>query len=93
MRSLASSVARSSSADLTRTHEPGANADGWPSGSRGGGGLIRRLMPDLTPSPRSSRPRTRPTRVWAPMMSARWQLRGSAYAYFMSDRYPPWEWG
>jgi Domain of unknown function (DUF4389) len=23
----------------------------------------------------------------------RWQLRGSAYAYFMSDRYPPWEWG
>jgi hypothetical protein len=23
----------------------------------------------------------------------RWNLRGSAYAYFMSDRYPPWEWG
>jgi hypothetical protein len=23
----------------------------------------------------------------------RWNLRGSAYAYFMTDRYPPWVWG
>jgi hypothetical protein len=23
----------------------------------------------------------------------RWNLRGSAYAYFLSDRYPPWLWG
>jgi hypothetical protein len=23
----------------------------------------------------------------------RWNLRGSAYAYFLSDRYPPWIWG
>jgi Domain of unknown function (DUF4389) len=23
----------------------------------------------------------------------RWNIRGSAYAYFMVDRYPPWVWG
>jgi hypothetical protein len=23
----------------------------------------------------------------------RWNLRGSAYAYFMTERYPPWIWG
>jgi hypothetical protein len=23
----------------------------------------------------------------------RWNLRGNAYAYFMSERYPPWVWG
>jgi len=23
----------------------------------------------------------------------RWNVRGSAYAYFMSDRYPPFVWG
>jgi Domain of unknown function (DUF4389) len=23
----------------------------------------------------------------------RWNVRGSAYAYFMVDRYPPWVWG
>jgi Domain of unknown function (DUF4389) len=23
----------------------------------------------------------------------RWNLRGNAYAYFLSDRYPPWIWG
>jgi Domain of unknown function (DUF4389) len=23
----------------------------------------------------------------------RWNIRGSAYAYFMTDRYPPFEWG
>jgi hypothetical protein len=23
----------------------------------------------------------------------RWQLRGNAYAYWLSDRYPPWFWG
>jgi Domain of unknown function (DUF4389) len=23
----------------------------------------------------------------------RWNLRGNAYAYFLSDRYPPWVWG
>jgi Domain of unknown function (DUF4389) len=23
----------------------------------------------------------------------RWNLRGSAYAYFLTDRYPPWVWG
>jgi hypothetical protein len=23
----------------------------------------------------------------------RWQLRGNAYAYFATDRYPPWVWG
>ena len=23
----------------------------------------------------------------------RWNVRGNAYAYFMSDRYPPWVWG
>jgi hypothetical protein len=23
----------------------------------------------------------------------RWNIRGSAYAYFMSERYPPFVWG
>jgi hypothetical protein len=23
----------------------------------------------------------------------RWNIRGTTYAYFMVDRYPPWEWG
>jgi hypothetical protein len=27
------------------------------------------------------------------MPGLRWNLRGNAYAYFLSDRYPPWEWG
>jgi Domain of unknown function (DUF4389) len=27
------------------------------------------------------------------MPGFRWNLRGNAYAYFMSDRYPPFEWG
>jgi uncharacterized protein DUF4389 len=27
------------------------------------------------------------------MPGLRWHTRGSAYAYFMSDRYPPWVWG
>jgi hypothetical protein len=27
------------------------------------------------------------------MPGLRWELRGGAYAYFMVDRYPPWEWG
>jgi hypothetical protein len=27
------------------------------------------------------------------MPGLRWHTRGSAYAYFMVDRYPPWVWG
>jgi Domain of unknown function (DUF4389) len=27
------------------------------------------------------------------MPGLRWNLRGNAYAYFMTDRYPPWVWG
>jgi hypothetical protein len=27
------------------------------------------------------------------MPGLRWHARGSAYAYFMADRYPPWVWG
>jgi hypothetical protein len=29
----------------------------------------------------------------AMMPGLRWNVRGNAYAYFMSDRYPPWVWG
>ena len=27
------------------------------------------------------------------MPGLRWNLRGNAYAYFLTDRYPPWAWG
>lgn len=27
------------------------------------------------------------------MPGLRWYLRGTAYAYFLTDRYPPWVWG
>ena len=27
------------------------------------------------------------------MPGLRWNFRGNAYAYFLTDRYPPWEWG
>jgi hypothetical protein len=27
------------------------------------------------------------------MPGLRWELRGNAYAYWVVDRYPPWEWG
>ena len=27
------------------------------------------------------------------MPGLRWNLRGNAYAYFTTDRYPPWAWG
>jgi hypothetical protein len=27
------------------------------------------------------------------IVAQRWYLRGNAYAYWMTDRYPPWAWG